>query len=207
QLKKRSDALVSAASAVLTKLDAKVGVNAAENNGAVWFGNDGQYTMDLENHSGEDIVLVVWGTAGSWINAVQPQISTTLPNGTMTTLSFADGVSGAFSAIYEDTTMVNGQVSNTWGEFTMGEYGVIDVSREVNMSGHRMQVNLPKCKTNMDTCVFVCPDANTCMTGYQLQNCDNGSQEGATSGTYAGAPSGGCGGMGSSAHFTAHFGE
>jgi len=153
----------------------------------------------------EDIILVIWGPQGSWVNAVQPAITVTLPQGQSKTISFSDGVSGAWAAIYEDTELINGQISNTWGEFTFSVEGVVDVSREVNMSGHTMEIVGPSCTTNMDTCVFVCSSGNSCEFGYELLNCDNGSQPGANYGTFAGAPSGGCGGLGSSAAVTTTF--
>ena len=94
--------------------------------------------------------------------------------------------------------MVNGQISNTWLEHTFGPYGVVDVSREVNMAGHGISTVGPTCTTNMDTCVFTCPSGqNSCWTEYLLLNCENGSQGGANYGMYGGMPSGGCGGMGS----------
>jgi len=182
------------------------GINAHDSSQTVWIGQDGPYTNEFCNHSGEDIILVVWGPDGSWINAQQPLISISIAAGARHTLSFSDSFSGAMSAIYSDTQLVNGQVSETWIEWTTGEYGVVDVSREVNMNGHNVSVKGPQCTTDMDTCVFVCPSGQTsCEYGYILQNCENGSQPGANYGTYAGAPSGGCGGMGSSAHLVSTF--
>lgn len=198
--RKRATALSDADASRLSSLGvASLGVNSASANGQAWFGQDGPYQNEFVNESGEDLILVVWGVAGSWINVVQPTITATLSAGQSIWLSFADGASGAWTAIYSDTQLVNGQASNTWGEFTFGQWGVVDVSREVNMSGHSMSIVGPSCTTDMDTCVFVCSSGNVCTTGYQLVNCENGSQPGANYGTYDGAPSGGCGGMGSSA--------
>ena len=177
-----------------------LGLNSFANNNQVWIGEDGQYTNTFTNTAAEDVVLVCWGPQGSWVNAVQPLVTYSLPAGASTTLSYASGISGACSAIYPDTQMVNGQISNTWLEFTFGPYGVVDVSREVNMNGHSITTVGPECTTSMDTCVFTCPAGQTsCWTEYDLLNCDNGSQSGANYGTYGGMPSGGCGGMGNSA--------
>lgn len=183
------------------------GTNSHSSAGAdVWIGKDGPYTNEFCNHSGEDIILAVWGPDGSWVNAVAPLITISIPKGASRTLSFSNTFSGAMAAIYEDTELVNGQVSNTWVEWTTGEYGTIDVSREVNMDGHNVSVVGPQCTTDMDTCVFVCPDGQTtCTYGYILKNCEIGSQPGANYGTYAGSPSGGCSGMGDSAHITTTF--
>lgn len=199
---KRSTALTSSDSSKLTSLGAQVGINSASSNGNAWLGDDGPYKSNFINDAGEDLILVCWSVAGSWINAVQPTITASIASGESLTVSFADGASGACTAVYSDTELVNGQASNTWMEFTFGEYGVVDVSREVNMDGHTLSVVGPACTTNMDTCVFVCPSGTTCTTGYELQNCANGSQSGANYGTYEGSPSGGCGGMGSSASLT-----
>ena len=173
-------------------------MNAYSNNGQIWIGYDGQYTNEFTNDSGQDLILTCWGPQGSWVNAVQPLVTLSLPIGESTTLSFASGNSGACAAIYSDTQMVNGQISNTWLEHTFGPYGVVDVSREVNMNGHGIATVGPTCTTDMDTCVFTCPSGqNSCWTEYLLLNCENGSQGGANYGTYGGMPSGGCGGMGS----------
>ncbi|OCK76581.1 hypothetical protein K432DRAFT_306052, partial [Lepidopterella palustris CBS 459.81] len=177
-----------------------VGINSKTNNGGVWIGTDGPYTNEFSNNSGEDLILVCWGSAGSWVNAVVPQITISIASGSKQTLSFASGSSGACSAIYKDTVLVNGQISNTWLEITTGEYGVFDVSREVNMNGHSIEAVGPKCTSNMSTCVFVCDSGTSCLTGYTLKNCANGSQPGANYGQFDGADSGGCGGLGSSAH-------
>jgi len=176
-----------------------IGINSKTANGGVWIGDDGSYTNEFSNASGEDIVLVCWGSQGSWVNAVVPLITLSIPAGGKTTLSYANGHSGACTAIYADTTLVNGQISNTWLEHTYGPSGVFDVSREVNMSGHSIEAVGPSCTSNMEKCVFVCDSGNSCLTGYTLKNCANGSQAGANYGQFDGADSGGCGGLGNSA--------
>ncbi|EKG17251.1 putative effector 5 [Macrophomina phaseolina MS6] len=182
-----------------------IGKNALDATEAqVWIGDDGDYTTEFSNQSEEDIALVVWGPQGSWVNTNEPLITLSLAPGANKTLSFANGVSGAFAAVYNDTQLVNGQISETWGEFTFGEWGCVDVSREVNMKGHNMTLDTGNCISNMETCVFRCRNGvESCWLEYELFNCENGSQEGATYGTFDGAPTGGCGNMGSSAHVKA----
>ena len=182
-----------------------IGTNSKTNNGAAWIGNDGPYTNEFSNTSGEDLILVCWGSQGSWVNAVVPLITVSIPSGGKTTLSFANGNSGACAAIYSDTELVNGQICNTWLEHTYGPTGVLDVSREVHMNGHSIEAVGPSCTTNMDTCVFVCDSGDSCLTGYTLKNCANGSQAGATYGQYDGADSGGCGGLGNAAKIATCF--
>jgi len=169
-------------------------INAVSNSGAsVWIGDNGPYVTEYINNSGEQIEVVVWGSASSWVNVAAPLIAQTLNNGSSFKVSFASGSSGAWSAVYEDTKMLNGQISNTWGEYTFnGQFSTFDVSRLPNMAGHGMTISTDNCKSDMNTCVFTCQSGNTCMTGYNLLNCATGSQPGASSGTYAGAPSGGC---------------
>ena len=191
--KRQSEFVTSTDAAKLASLSVLSGLNAVAAGASAWIGSDGTWTSSFTNNAGEDIILVIWGPDGSWVNVGAPLITYSLASGAAVTVSFAEGLSGAWSAIYSDTETVNGQVSNTWGEFTFTPAGVVDVSREVNMSGHGMVINGPMCTTDMDTCVFVCSSGNTCMTDYLLQSCDNGSQEGAQYGTYGGYPSGGCG--------------
>ena len=158
------------------------------------------------NLSQEDLVLVIWGPFASWVNTSVPEITATFPRNTTLSISFADGATGAWTAVYSDTQQVNGQLSNTWGEFTFSQTGVVDVSREVNMSGHPMRIVGPQCVSDMETCVFVCPSAeNVCMYDYILQNCEIGSQTGANYGIHEGAPSGGCGGLGTAASLKTTF--
>jgi len=197
--------LLSSDSSILSGLGCQLGVNAVRDNGGVWLGSGGAYTNEFSNTAGEPIILVVWGPDASWVNANQPLITVSLASGASTTVSFASGSIGAWSAVYGDTTTVDGQISNTWGEYTFSEEGVVDVSREVNMGGHGMSIVGPECTTDMTTCVFTCDSGNTCLTDYALLNCLPGSQTGAQYGTYGGMASGGCGGMGSSAALTTTF--
>jgi len=183
------------------------GFNAVSSAQDVWIGNDGPYTMDIVNSAGEGLYLVCWGPSGSWINVDTPLVTQYIAPGATTTLSFANGASGALSAFYSDTKLVNGQMAETWIEFTMSNDGVFDISREVNMQGHTVEVVGPSCTSNMSTCVFQCTDTSvsSCEFDYELVNCANGSQSGAQFGTFDGADSGGCGGLGSSAAMTATF--
>jgi len=186
------------------------GANPTSNNGAVWLGSGGPYTNNFINSASETVILVIWGPAGSWVNTIAPLITTAIQPGESQLVSFANGQSGAWSGIYSDTKLVNGQVCNTWGEYTFsGSWSTVDVSREVNMSGKGMEIQTPQCVTNMETCVFVCDSGNSCETGYSLLNCAVGSQPGANYGTanYGGGPvaSGGCSGMGNSAELHTFF--
>jgi hypothetical protein len=185
----------------------QAGTNAAANNGAVWLGNDGAYTNDFINNSTEDIIVAVWGPAGSWVNTIKPLVTVSLPAGSVQTVSFANGASGAWAAIYPDTTLTQyGQIGQTWGEYTFsGQWSTVDVSREVLMTGRGMRIETPQCISDMSTCVFVCDSGTTCLTGYSLLNCAAGSQVGAQTGTYGGAASGGCSGMGNSAALKTYF--
>jgi hypothetical protein len=184
------------------------GTNSATNNGQAWLGADGPYVNDFTNNAGEDIVLVVWGSQGSWVNAVKPLITASIPAGAVQTVSFANGASGAWAAIYPETVMSPyGQISETWGEYTFnGQWSTVDVSREVNMGGRGMSIVTPQCTSDFSKCVFQCTGGvSTCLTGYELVNCGAGSQPGAQYGQYAGADSGGCSGMGDSAKLTTTF--
>lgn len=111
----------------------------------------------------------------------------------------ANGVSGGWAGLYNEITTLSqyGQVFNTWGEFTTGDFATVNVSREVNMGGNAMSIKVNGCTSNKSTCVFVCKSGNSCMDAgtYDLLNCAAGSQPGAASGLYGGQPSGGCQGF------------
>ncbi|ERF73865.1 hypothetical protein EPUS_05877 [Endocarpon pusillum Z07020] len=172
----------------------------------VWLGDNGPYTNEFWNESGEDLILVIWGPEASWVNVKQPLITASIANGSSTTVSFASGQSGAWSAIYDDTAMLNGQISNTWGEYTFSPSGVVDVSRLPNMKGNAMTIVGPTCVSDMTRCVFECPEGeDICMYNYKLVNCAPESQVGAQFGYDYGAASGGCGNLGDSAQLSTYL--
>ncbi|KAF2494662.1 hypothetical protein BU16DRAFT_539928 [Lophium mytilinum] len=167
------------------------------NEGAASVGSDGPYVADVSNTSGEDLIFVCWAGATSWVNAHVPALTVSIASGSSKSISFTDSFSGACSAVYEDTELVNGQVSNTWLEATFGAWGTYDVSREVNMSGHSISAVGPTCTSDMNTCVFKCNSGNSCMSAgsYSLHNCGSGAVGTASDG----GASGGCQGLGSAA--------
>jgi len=183
-----------------------------KNNGGTVVGGNNPNKWTVTNKSNKDIVVVAWGPAASWVNANVPDITYSLAAGKTVTLTTPNGYSGAMSAIYgTETKLVNGQISNTWLEFTTGPYGVIDVSREVNTKGNNLAATITSstgqsCTSDFSKCYFSCANggancwqpfnAATNPTGYQLYNCKAGSQPGAQSGSYGGGDSGGCGGFG-----------
>ncbi|RMZ86785.1 hypothetical protein DV736_g5987, partial [Chaetothyriales sp. CBS 134916] len=174
----------------------KIGINSFTPTSNAWVGDDGDYTNVFENVSGENVILVIWGVAGSWVgglNPVQPLITYSLAPLESVVVSFAEGASGGWAGIYPDTVLVNGQIFNSWGEYTFNQYySTVDVSREPNMNGNNMTIVTPSCVSNMDTCVFVCKDgAISCWLDYELLNCDaaNGG------GSDASAQNGGCNGI------------
>lgn len=182
-------------------------MNPTSSGNVPWVGTDGQFTNQFLNGANEDLVLVLWGPAGSWVNAVQPQLAISIPRKSSQTVSFPSDWSGAWAPVYNGSSLVNGQIYDTWGEATFDPpYSVVDVSREVNMNGRSMSIVGPTCTSDMDTCVFMCPEGTeSCLLGYQLENCATGSQVGANDGVYQGAASGGCGGMGSSANLKTYL--
>lgn len=205
---KRSSALSEAHSVKLLSDMAfsSLGKNSDLPSDGVWLGDNGPYTNEFWNESGEDLILVIWGPEGSWVNVKQPLITASIANGSCTTVSFASGQSGAWSAIYDDTKMLNGQVSNTWGEFTFRPSGVVDVSKLPNMKGKKMTIVGPTCVSDMTQCVFECPDGeDICMYNYKLVNCEPESQVGAQIGYDYGAASGGCGNLGDGAQLRTYL--
>lgn len=184
------------------------GKNDFYNNGIIWIGDDGPNKFTYTNRADEggpaSIIVVIWWAnddASSFVSSRQPYITYSLPNqGDHVTISVANGISGAFAALNHRITILrNGQVFNTWGEFTTGNSATIDVSRLPNMGGNRMEIYTGGgCNANMDRCVFKCKSGNTCWERdtYYLQNCDANSQPGDPhSGLAWGQPSGGCGGF------------
>ena len=178
------------------------GLNPTSNNGIIWIGSDGPNVFTFSNSGGNNsVTLIVWDAPSgdylsSFMNAVSSQVSYSMSYGDTVDISVANGVSGAWSALYNYGTTLSqyGQINNTWGEFTTGSYATFDVTREVNMAGNAMSISTTGCVSNMTTCVFECDSGNTCTDSgtYELLNCDPGSQPGATYGDDGGNPSGGC---------------
>ena len=178
------------------------------NSTRVWVGTDGPYTNTFINTSGQDLILLIWGEQGSWVNVQPPLVMRALAPGGSIVISFLEGTSGAWSTLFNETTLVNGQVFNTWGEYTFaGIDSTVDVSRLVNMHGNDMTIITPACTSNMDTCVFVCRGAGlvSCQYDYELHNCA-ASGGGGTGQDFSGAPSGGCHGMGDKAALFTYLG-
>lgn len=197
------------------------GYNPTNNNGIIWIGDDGPNTFTFQNLGGTSngvvpVTLIIWNMPSgdyqsSFMNVRQPQISYSLADQETVTISMANGVSGGWAGLYNEITTLSeyGQIYNTWGEFTTGNYATVDVSREVNMSGNGMSINLDSgCISNMDKCSFQCYSGNTCGDSgtYELVNCAAGSQNGATYSTDGnGNPNGGCQGFSNGGHMDVTF--
>lgn len=192
------------------------GINSFSNNGAIWIGSDGPNTFTFSNSAGGvDVTLIIWlnpanDYSSSFMNVRQPYVSFSMADQQQITVSMANGISGGWAGLFNRITTLSqyGQIYNTWGEFTTGSYATVDVSREVNMGGNGMSINLNSgCISNMDKCVFQCKSGNTCGDSgtYDLDNCAAGSQPGATYGLYDGNPSGGCQGFNNGGHMSVMF--
>jgi len=179
------------------------GVNAQGNNGLIWIGNDGPNTFEFTNNGegGAPVTLIIWNNpagdySSSFMNVRIPQISYSLANGESITISMANGVSGGWAGLYNEESNLTqyGQINNWWGEFTTGDYATFDITREVNMGGNPMVIEVDGCTADINRCVFQCYSGNTCGDSqtYELVGCGEGSQPGATYGVYGGNPSGGC---------------
>ena len=133
------------------------GVNSFSDNGYAWVGSDGPNTFTFVNSADNaSITLVLW-IGSRWLNVAQPYISYSLAVGQSVTISLANNFSGGFAGLYDGLTpLVSGLISNTWGEFSTGNWATIDVSREVNMGGNGMSINLDGCTSHMSKCVFQC---------------------------------------------------
>jgi len=179
-----------------------LGVNAKSHTekAVAWLGDSGTGTQtNFTNKAKDTITVVLWHLplgdyAAMCMNVKQPQITHTLKPGESVLVTIADGVSGAFSAVYPQTKInFAGQISNTWGEFTTGPYGTVDVSREVAPEGNGMSITTSTgCKSDFKSCFFACTALNAqgvCGEAgtYKLHNCPEQSD--------ASGMNGGCPGM------------
>jgi hypothetical protein len=186
------------------------GINAFENNGKLWVGEDGRFKFRLRNTSDQPIIVLFWVGGSGWLNDQVAEVEQSLEPGESVNISTGEEVrSGAFSAIYDDTK-VEGQIYNTWGEFTVapGKFSNINVSRQPYMGGHGLEIQTPSgCQADMERCSFVCKNGlDRCgLPGeYELIGCTPDMNPGAGTGTFWGQPSGGCN-MGDEGEITVNF--
>ncbi|KAK2616310.1 hypothetical protein QQS21_000744 [Conoideocrella luteorostrata] len=179
------------------------GVNAMSDSGRIWIGEGGPNTFTFKNDADGPLIVVLWDFPpsdyeASFMNARHAAVSSSLPRkGDRVVVSLANGVSGGWSALVNQNTKLSqyGQIDNTWGEFTTGNYATVDISREVNMRGTSMSVRTSGgCVSDMNRCVFVCKSGDKCgeSGSYTLQDCQPGSQPGANYWTDNVNASGGC---------------
>lgn len=202
--------LISDSVSVLSKMGAMAAVNSLTATPDSWIGattTGNAVTNTVVNNAGKDGYWMCWGAGASWVNVKAPTLAVKVPAGQNVTVSHAkpqDGSSntGACGMAFADTKLVNGQLSQSWMEFTFGSgqwsSSTYDLSMEVNMNGHNMTIAGDKCTSDLTRCSFHCVNgADSCMDAgsYDLINCAKGSQEGANIGSYAGAVSGGCQGI------------
>ncbi len=188
------------------------GVNAFGNNGHIWIGSDGPNTVTFNNKANPavGVILVLWDQTdyqSSFMNVRSPQISYSIPYGSSVTVSIANGVSGAWTALYDHKTILSqyGQIWNTWAEFTTGQYATVDITREIHMAGNNMNAQVSTgCLADLSHCAYVCKSGDTCGTSgsYDLIGC-TGVNTGV--GSYDGNPSGGCYGWSNGGHIDAAF--
>jgi hypothetical protein len=192
------------------------GINSLRDNSVIWIGTSGPNTFTFTNEATRPylvpITLIIWRQGrndfqSSFLNTRTPMVTYSLPNyGDSVTISVANHVGGAWSTIVNRQTALSavGQVSNTWGEFTSGDWATINISRECNMSGNIMSATVAGsgCVAEMNTCVYQCKAGNSCGESgtYVLVNCARGSQPGAEYSVNDGDPNGGCQGWSNGGH-------
>jgi len=182
---------------------AGMGANPTGNSN-IWIGNNGPNVFTFTNRASNpnaDIILVLWdqsnGFASSFVTAHAPKLTISIPFGQSITVSMNHGVSGAFSALYRHVTSVspNGQVFNTWGEFTTGNFATINVSRLPNMGGNQFVIRVSTgCVADNTHCSYVCKSGNTCWESgsYSLIGCTT--QKNNNANLNGPNPEGGCAG-------------
>ena len=162
-----------------------LGILPAVSNGQVTVGTDGPYTSQIVNSASQSFDLVCWlASTEGFVKAYNPSVVTTVAPGASTTLTFANGATGACAPVYASTTLTaNGQINNTWWEWTFEPSGTMDISREVNANGNAISSHSPAgCTASLTNCAFVCPAGeSSCAVGYEVTGCTGGGAEDGTS--------------------------
>lgn len=201
---------------------AGMGDNIFGNNGYIWIGDDGPNTFTFTNAAAQALpmTLILWDNPvgdyqSSFMNVRTPKISYSLSNvGDSVTISLANGISGGWATLNNHVTTLSqyGQVFNTWGEFTTGDYATVDVSREVNMGGNIQSIQVATgCVADMNLCSFQCNNGqNSCGDSgtYNLLGCTPDVNPNSSTGTYDGInPEGGCMGWANGGHLDVTLGS
>ncbi|KAH7381254.1 hypothetical protein DE146DRAFT_279822 [Phaeosphaeria sp. MPI-PUGE-AT-0046c] len=172
------DDVFAGVASIASALGAQVGKNDKSNNGGIWVGSDSKWGLEVTNNGNSDAVFYCWqsnGYTGMSVNKFKPDVSVGMKKGQTVKLSFAENVPAACApATSTGKLAMFGGIDDTWAEVTFGQWGAFDVSRNVNMNGCNISMQGSKCKSDMNTCVFKCQDANakSCEKGYKLDNCD-----------------------------------
>jgi len=188
------------------------GHNYLENNNHIWIGADGPNTFTFVNGAPVPIIIVVWYAAmsdnqASFMNARIASVTYSLPQkGDAVVVSLGNDVPGGWAALYNHQTRLTefGQIDNTFGEFSTGDYATTDVSRLVNMAGNSMTIRVGGpggCLADMNTCAYACDKGyNSCGANgtYSLLNC--GGVNGVSGNDPHGNPTGGCQGWSNGGH-------
>lgn len=168
------------------------GMNSGSDNGIIWLGESGPNVFAISNfNDNEPITVVVWYQIddpidfdASFVGSRVPYITYSLAVGQTFEISVANGISGGLAAIDRGvTTLDDGQVFQTWVEFTTGDSATMDISREINMGGDNViAVVSGGCEMSANQCAYVCNSGNDCGTrgSNTLLNCLPGSQPGAS---------------------------
>lgn len=183
------------------------GINSQSDNGIIWLGNSGPNVFSIGNIAAIPLTVVVWyqndnpiDYGSSFMAARQPYITYSLEVGQTFEISLANGVSGGMAAVDRGVTTLtpDGQIFQTWVEFTTGNYATMDITREVNMGGDHVNAITSgsggNCGMSVDQCAYVCNTGNQCGTAgsYTLLDCLPGSQAGAAGAFVDGEWTGGC---------------
>ncbi|KAI0385965.1 hypothetical protein F5Y04DRAFT_291312 [Hypomontagnella monticulosa] len=195
------------------------GENAKSKAAGIWLGGNGANTFKFKNSAGKRATLILWNAPpgdfqSSFVNVRRAKITYSMKAGAEVTVSLNNGVSGAWAVLYDGKTKLTqfGQVDETWGEFTTGNFATVDVSSEVNAKGTPMMIKVKKsgCVSDANRCSFHCKSGNTCGASgsYTLKNCAAGSQPGASIGFPDGInPEGGCQGWSNGGHLDVTLGK
>jgi len=202
------ESLISKASLSITGGTCLPGMNPTSSGtgSKIWIGKDGAYVTEMVAPAGEDVTLVLWNDTAAlgkalFVQTVAPLITIQIPQGKSIFVSMSDGISGAFTALYEGKTAfaADGFIHNTLGEFTIsGATSTFDVSYETaGLAGSDMTITTPNgCVSSATTCSFWCKDRSAPSCEYAgTYTLLPGT--GCTMGENAGSASGGCSGFSS----------
>lgn len=190
-------------SALAESVGLALGTNSREPTGDMWIGDSGSpYQFTFQNDGDDEVGVICWQKDRMFHIREESLIFSAIPSGKSLTVSAAKGFSGGCGPVYSNSKCsFSGIIDDSILEFTANnaQYGVYQISREVNMKGRVMTATGERgctsgVKGGKQSCIFGCAGgAATCGEAGSYNLIEGADDSGfCQTGEFNGQPEGGC---------------